>query len=161
MQFIRVILSVCIFAFTSECLTNPMRFWKRSSILKMSSSEQEKKYFKNPESVSDVAKEVIEKQFKIGKSIKWGVLQEDVKNEDIPDESTRSMLRKVAEKDLVNIDSSERSRRTLVGKVSGAIAVVSYIGSLYFGLETLPRAAITYLPVALSVGFLESGKQGL
>lgn len=128
----------------------------------MSTTEEEEVATKkNPESVSDVAREVIEKQFKIGKKIQWGVLQADVEEEDIPDDQTRAALREVATRELVNIDDDERARRTLVGKVSGVIAAASYFGALYLGLDFVPRTAITYFPLALSIGFLESGKQGL
>ena len=133
------------------------RFGRRMSV-GMSTTEEKKK---RPESVSDVAREVIEKQFKIGKKIQFGVLQADVNAEDIPDDQTRAALREVATRELVNIDDEERARRTLVGKVSGAIAAVSYFGALYLGLDFVPRTAVTYFPLALSLGFLESGKQGL
>ena len=116
---------------------------------------------KAPESVSDVAREIIEKQFKIGKRVQWGVFQGDVKEEDVPDAGTRAALREIAARELVNIDDEERARRTTVGKVGGVVAAVSYFAAVYLGLDIVPRTALTYFPLALSLGFLESGKQGL
>ena len=130
-----------------------------NSILRMSTTEDVEK--KAPESVGDVAREIIEKQFKIGKRIEWGIFQADVSEDDIPDANTRTALREIASRDLVNIDDMERARRTTVGKVSGMVAALSYFGALYFGFDIFLRTAITYFPLALSLGFLESGKQGL
>tara|TARA_A100001035_G_C27717658_1_gene470308 strand:+ start:421 stop:882 length:462 start_codon:yes stop_codon:yes gene_type:complete len=113
------------------------------------------------EGPSDVAREVIEKQFKVGKSVQWGVLQAEVEESEVPDDSTRAALREVASRDLVNIDDKERARRTLVGKASGVLAVLSFIGSIKFGLDIIPRTVAIYLPLSFSLGFLESGKQGL
>lgn len=116
---------------------------------------------KAPESVSDVAREIIEKQFKIGKRVQWGVFQGDVKEQDVPDAGTRAALREIAARELVNIDDEERARRTTVGKVGGVVAAVSYFAAVYLGLDIVPRTALTYFPLALSLGFLQSGKQGL
>ena len=110
---------------------------------------------------SDIARDMIEKQFKVGKSVQWGVLQAEVKEEDVPDDNTRAVLREVASRDLVNIDDTERNRRTLVGKVSGVLAAMSFAASWYCGLALVPRTAAIYLPLSFSLGFLESGKEGL
>ena len=110
---------------------------------------------------SDVAKEIIEKQFKVGKSVQWGVLQADVDEAKVPDDNTRATLRDVASRELVNIDDKERARRTLVGKASGLLTVLSFAASLHYHLDIIPRTIAIYLPLSLSLGFLESGKQGL
>lgn len=127
--------------------------------LHMSTTEEAET--KAPESVSDVAREIIEKQFKIGKRVQWGVFQGDVKEQDVPDAGTRAALREIAARELVNIDDEERARRTTVGKVGGVVAAVSYFAAVYLGLDIVPRTALTYFPLALSLGFLQSGKQGL
>jgi hypothetical protein len=136
----------------------PLRLGGKGSLISRRSSTADENKI---DSVSDVARAAIETQFKVGKSVQWGVLQADVASEEIPDDATRKARREQASNDLVNIDVEERARRTLVGKVSGALAAVSYLTSLYFSLELIPRALITYFPLAISVGFLESGKQGL
>ena len=110
---------------------------------------------------SEVAKEIIEKQFKVGKSVQWGVLQAEVDEAEVPDDNTRAALREVASRDLVNIDDKERARRTMVGKASGVLTVFSFVASLYYNLDIIPRTVAIYLPLSFSLGFIESGKQGL
>ena len=99
--------------------------------------------------------------FKVGKSIKYGVLQSDLDPSEIPSEGERSSRREQAARELVNIDGAERSRRRTIGYFSTVLTGVIYSTNLYFHAPFLLRVASLYFPVALSAGFLKSADEGL
>ena len=99
--------------------------------------------------------------FKEGKSIAWGVLQRDLDESDIPNDKEREKRKKEASKELINIDSNERNRRKIAGSIGAVFSTI-----LYGVLVTTKVSAITlglsiYFPIALSLGFIESGRKGL
>jgi hypothetical protein len=104
----------------------------------------------------------IDSQFKLGKSIQWGVLQKDVEDSAIPSEKERKERRATAAKELVNIDDKERTRRKTAGLVGTAFSTVLYSGLLLAGKTSFfTLASVMYIPVAFSLGFFESGRKGL
>ena len=109
---------------------------------------------------NSVAK-VIEKKFQIGRSIKFGISQQEIDSTKIGSLSERSEMIKNAEDGLTNIDNLERGRRKLIGQIFAGISVLAYSSALYVHAPIFIRAIATYLPVAVSVGFLQSGKDGL
>lgn len=106
-------------------------------------------------------KSVMEKQFKVGKSIAWGVLQKDVDASSIPDAETQAELRAQAESSLTNIDSTERGRRRLVGVIAATSSAAIYTGMLVFKTTFIFRLLGLYLPVSIAAGFLKSAEEGL
>lgn len=99
--------------------------------------------------------------FKEGKSIQYGVLQSDVNPSTIPSDKERKERVAKATKDLVNIDDLERGRRKTIGLVGSALSSAVYAGMIYFQVGLIPRLAGLYLPVAFSIGFLQSANKGL
>jgi hypothetical protein len=108
-----------------------------------------------------VMKDSIDKQFKLGKSITYGVLQTDVDTSNVPSKKEQAAMRKQAAAELVNIDTAERDRRKNAAKVGAVVSTVLYGGLIYAKVSFLPMAAALYLPVAFSYGFYKSGEQGL
>ena len=106
-------------------------------------------------------KSVMEKQFKVGKSIAWGVLQKDVDASSIPDAETQAELRAQAASSLTNIDSTERDRRRLVGVIAATSSAAIYTGMLVFKTTFIFRLLGLYLPVSIAAGFLKSAEEGL
>ena len=82
---------VLVVAMTAQALVTSSRHipfsFTRSTRLAMSSTDTRP---------SDVAKAIIEKQFKVGRSVQWGVLQADVDEAKVPDDNTRAALREIA-----------------------------------------------------------------
>lgn len=106
-------------------------------------------------------KSVMEKQFKVGKSIAWGVLQKDVDASSIPDAETQAELRAKATSSLTNIDLTERGRRRLVGIVAATGSAAIYTGMLVFKTTFIFRLLGLYLPISIAAGFLKSADEGL
>jgi len=111
--------------------------------------------------IGEQRREVISTMFKEGKSIQYGVLQADVDPSSIPSDKERKERIAKATQDLVNIDDSERGRRKLIGIFGTALSSAVYAGTLYFHVGVVPRLAALYLPVAFSIGFLQSANKGL
>lgn len=100
------------------------------------------------------------------KKIVYGVFQQEVDPAVLADTSdetleARSAARAAAADQLVNIGAEERTRRTRVGAVMSVATVA--LGAALFGAEMSPvvKAGAMYFPIALSLGFLESGAKGL
>lgn len=106
-------------------------------------------------------REMMQAQFKEGKSIVWGVFQKEIDPASIPDSKTQAERVAKASKDLVNIDDEERARRKVAGLAGLAVTVTIYCGMLYFKIPFLFRAMGLYLPLSLSAGFLKSSEAGL
>ena len=111
--------------------------------------------------VREKMKEVIESQFKVGKSVVFGVFQQEPDLGKAGDEKERKAKRELATRQLVNIDDTERNRRKLIGQATAVLTTVIYGATFYFHSGIVARAASIYLPLAFSVGFYESGKKGL
>lgn len=103
----------------------------------------------------------IDKGFKIGKSISWGVFQKDVDESEIPDKKERESRKEAAAVALVNIDGQERSRRKTAGTVGAVISTILYGVLITAHVGPLTLGGAMYMPVAFSLGFLESGRKGL
>eukprot|EP00746_Dinoflagellata_sp_MGD_P076392 gnl/MRDRNA2_/MRDRNA2_30769_c0_seq1.p1 gnl/MRDRNA2_/MRDRNA2_30769_c0~~gnl/MRDRNA2_/MRDRNA2_30769_c0_seq1.p1 ORF type:complete len:243 (+),score=39.06 gnl/MRDRNA2_/MRDRNA2_30769_c0_seq1:142-870(+) len=103
----------------------------------------------------------IESGFKEGKSVVWGVFQQDLDEGSVPDSKERASRRAAAAKALTNIDSVERDRRKVAGTAGAALSAVLYAGLLYNKASTAAVALGMFFPVALSLGFLESARTGL
>lgn len=106
-------------------------------------------------------KEVMQKQFKVGKKIVFGVFQQDVDLNNVPSAAEQARLAEKAAKSLVNIDDAERGRRRSVGLVAGGVAAAVYAAMLSFHVAVIPRFIGLYLPLAVSAGFLKSSQEGL
>lgn len=106
-------------------------------------------------------KKAIDSGFKEGKSIAWGVLQRDLDESKIPDLQERKKLRAQASKELVNIDNAERNRRKLAGSIGAVISTVLYGVLVTTKVSTMTLGLSMYVPVAFSLGFIESGRKGL
>lgn len=111
--------------------------------------------------VREKMKEVIETQFKVGKSVVFGVFQQEPDLDKAGTEKERKAKRDLAAQKLVNIDDTERNRRKLIGQATAVLTSVIYGATFYFHAGIVARAASIYLPLAFSVGFYESGKKGL
>ena len=103
----------------------------------------------------------IDSGFKEGKSIAWGVLQRDLDEADVPNKKEREKRKKEAAKELVNIDSNERNRRKIAGSVGAVFSTVLYGVLVTTKVSTITLGLSMYFPVALSLGFIESGRKGL
>lgn len=106
-------------------------------------------------------KAVMQKQFKQGKSIVFGVFQQDIDAASIPSASEQKERVAKATEQLVNIDDAERARRKTVGLGALGAAVAVYAGMLSLGVGLVPRFLGLYLPLAISAGFLKSSQEGL
>ena len=106
-------------------------------------------------------KVAIDKGFKIGKSITWGVLQREVDPKKVPNDAGQTARRATAASELVNIDDKERSRRKTAGSVGAVVSTVLYGVLVSAKVSALSLGLAMYLPVAFSMGFIESGRQGL
>lgn len=106
-------------------------------------------------------KEVMQKQFQVGKKIVFGVFQQDVDSSSIPSAAEQARLEANAATKLVNIDDAERARRRSVGLVAGGVAAAVYAAMLSFHVTLIPRFIGLYLPLAVSAGFLKSAEEGL
>mmetsp|Transcript_46643 Transcript_46643/g.122485 ORF Transcript_46643/g.122485 Transcript_46643/m.122485 type:complete len:261 (-) Transcript_46643:640-1422(-) len=95
-----------------------------------------------------------------GKRIFFGVLQQDVVAETVPDAEERAVRRAVAARELTNIDAEERARRRLAGTAFSGITVLLAFGLLATQAAPLSRVAIAP-PLFLSYGFLASAREGL
>ena len=62
---------------------------------------------------------------------------------------------------LVNIDGQERSRRKTAGTVGAVISTILYGVLITAHVGPLTLGGAMYMPVAFSLGFLESGRKGL
>jgi hypothetical protein len=106
-------------------------------------------------------KAAMQKQFKEGKKITFGVFQTDVDPAQVPDAPARERLVAEASSSLNNIDQAERSRRRLVGVGAAAASTAIYSAMLYFNVGFIGRLVGLYLPVSISAGFLKSAQEGL
>lgn len=134
---------------------------KKNSLMKVTN-------LKNRDGADDELKDaikpmqsVVKSQFKIGKSINFGVFQKDVDVKSMPDLETRNLLRKDASIKLNNIGLQERDRRELVGKYGFFITALLWIGFIFYDVPLQTRVLGLYFPVSLTYGFLESSKEGL
>lgn len=106
-------------------------------------------------------KVVIDKGFKVGKSIKNGVFQEDVNPDDIPPEEVQSLLIEEASANLMNIDINERNRRRNIGNVGAGLTAMLYGALIVTHVPLFTRTLALFFPVSLSYGFRKSGDEGL
>lgn len=129
--------------------------WPVFSIKKIASSVRAQENEDSP------IKTVMQKQFKEGKKITFGVFQTDVDPAQVPDALARKRLVAEASSSLNNIDRAERGRRRLVGVGAAAASTAIYSAMLYFNVGFIGRLVGLYLPVSLSAGFLKSAQEGL
>ena len=104
---------------------------------------------------------VIREQFKEGKRVTFGVLQQDVDPAQVPDAETRKQLIAEASSSLTNIDSAERDRRKNVGLAALGVAVAVYAALLAFKANFWMRLVGIYVPSAVAAGFIKSSQEGL
>ena len=151
MYVFRLSLICSLLAFVSCFAPRTAAMFNRSRVTLMSSSQ-------TPDFPQG---EAIEKIFKVGKSIQYGVLQADVDPSNVPSEEEQAVRKEAATRDLVNIDDKERGRRKLLGTVGSGVAAIAYAATFVFHLSLVPRILSIYFPIAFSVGFLTSSEKGL
>jgi len=162
MRALSGLIGLCLIAVSGALISNRMRgaFGMFSG---RSSSDGNGNQLHSSSSADEAfpMKEAIEKTFKVGKSIQWGVLQADVDPANIPSEEEQKKRIAVASTELINIDADERGRRRTAGLAGAFVASIVYGATIYFHTPFLYRAAAIYLPVAFSAGFLQSAQSGL
>jgi hypothetical protein len=104
---------------------------------------------------------VIDKGFKIGKSIKNGVFQEDVNPDDVPSAEVQTKLMEEAATNLMNIGIDERNRRRTIGTIGAGLTAILYGALIVTHVPMFTRTLALFFPVSLSYGFKKSGDEGL
>jgi hypothetical protein len=103
----------------------------------------------------------IESGFQVGKSIAWGVLQQDVVPGDVPTEEEQQRLIEQSTKELTNIGSIERDRRRKAGFVGLAFTTLLYAALVITHASSITRMSAIAFPVFLTNGYLKSAQEGL
>lgn len=103
----------------------------------------------------------IESGFQVGKSIAWGVLQQDVVPGDVPTEEEQQYLIEQSTKELTNIGSIERDRRRKAGFVGLAFTTLLYAALVITHASSITRMSAIAFPVFLTNGYLKSAQEGL
>jgi hypothetical protein len=103
----------------------------------------------------------IESGFQVGKSIAWGVLQQDVVPGDVPTKEEQQRLIEQSTKELTNIGSAERDRRRKAGFVGLAFTTLLYAALVITHASSVTRMSAIAFPVFLTNGYLKSAQEGL